>query len=215
MSEILEKKEVINNKEEKPLQYYLEEYAVIDPEKRGKALGINYQDGCFSMDMLGESYRISWPEGAISSENEKALAVWNNEAKIMIYRYLVHGQAIPTSGNFKTFRELPWGEVYIKPFTGRCITRLAYKFSRDLDGFKWAAPLLGGVPMNHGDAGFEFVFTGEYRLRVFIWAGDEEFPPNAQILYSDNFSVGLSAEDCVVVAEMLINALGEKLKAKK
>ena len=212
MSDIREKKDIVNNKEEKPLQFYLEEYALIDPVKRAGELDITYRDGSFSVDMLGESYRISWPEGVISSENESALAIWSNEAKIMLYRYLVHGQAVPSSGQYKTFRELPWGEVYIRTFTGRCINRLAFKFSRDLESYRKAAVLLGGQPLSHSDAGFEYVFIGGYRIQVFIWKGDEEFPPNAQILYTDNFSVGLSAEDCVVAAEMLINALSEKVK---
>ena len=31
--------------------------------------------------------------------------------------------ASKSSGTFLTYREMPWGEVYIKPFTGRCLTR--------------------------------------------------------------------------------------------
>lgn len=213
MTEKNEKK-IINNKEEKPLRFYLEEYAGIEPEKRAEALGIDYHEGSFFLEMLGESYQISWPEGDISSQNERALALSSNEEKIMLYRYLVHGQAIPASGGYKTFRELPWGEVYIKTFSGRCLARLAFKFSSRLNEYREAAKALGGEPMTHSDAGFEFGFTGDYRLRVFIWQGDEEFPPSAQILYTDNFAVGFSAEDSVVAAELLINALSEKVKQK-
>jgi len=39
------------------------------------------------------------------------------------------------------------------------------------------------------------------------WAGDEEFPPNAQVLYSDNFAGGFAAEDRVVAGDILISTI--------
>jgi hypothetical protein len=39
------------------------------------------------------------------------------------------------------------------------------------------------------------------------WAGDEEFPPNAQILYSDNFAEGFAPEDRVVAGDILISTI--------
>ena len=44
-------------------------------------------------------------------------------------------------------------------------------------------------------------------MRIFIWEGDEEFPPSAQILYSDNFAEGFTAEDRAVAADILIAAI--------
>ena len=35
-----------------------------------------------------------------------------------------------------------------------------------------------------------------------FWEGDEEFPPSAQILYSDNFQFGFHAEDMVVAGDL-------------
>ena len=40
-----------------------------------------------------------------------------------------------------------------------------------------------------------------------FWEGDDEFPPNAQILYSDNFAEGFAAEDRVGVGDILITAI--------
>ena len=37
--------------------------------------------------------------------------------------------------------------------------------------------------------------------------GDEEFPPNAQVLYSDNFAEGFAAEDRVVAGDILISTI--------
>lgn len=65
----------------------------------------------------------------------------------------------------------------------------------------WAAR-----PRAHGDAGYLFELIGGYRMELILWEGDEEFPPSSQILYSDTFAEGFSAEDRVVAGDILITA---------
>ena len=60
-------------------------------------------------------------------------------------------------------------------------------------------------------AGYEFAFLDNYRLRMLVWEGDEEFPPNAQLLYTENFVDGFSAEDRVVAGDILIGILKSKM----
>jgi hypothetical protein len=102
---------------------------------------------------------------------------------------------------------MPWGELYIKPYTGRVLTRAAYTFSFKLDAFRKAAEKMGATAVKHGDAGFLFDLIGGYQMQIMIWAGDEEFPPNAQVLYTDNFAEGFAAEDRVVAGDILITAI--------
>ena len=64
------------------------------------------------------------------------------------------------------------------------------------------------VPLSNGDAGYEFEFINELYLRFLLWEGDEEFPPSAQILFSDNFPVAfVQGEDMAVVGDVSIGAL--------
>ena len=102
---------------------------------------------------------------------------------------------------------MPWGEMYITPYTGRVLTRAAYTFSFRLDAFRAAAEKMGAEPVKHGDAGYRFQLIGDYQMQILIWQGDEEFPPNAQILYSDNFAEGFAAEDRVVAGDILISTI--------
>lgn len=209
----MELKNSKNQQTEVPLAYYLERYRAIDPEARARELGIAYEGGRFRLTMLGSAYAIAWPGGEFSSDDDTALAVRDVYGQILLLRWLIDGKDLPAPESWLTFREMPWGEVYIKTYNGRCIGRLARKFGRDeaaLESFRRGAAAIGGRPLTHGDAGFEFDFLGEYRLRAFLWLGDEEYPPNAQILYSGNFAAGFSAEDNVAVAELLIGAIAGK-----
>ena len=66
---------------------------------------------------------------------------------------------------------------------------------------------MGAQEVKSGDAGFLFPLVGEYAMQILIWEGDEEFPPSAQVLYSDNFAEGFAAEDRVVAGDILIGTI--------
>ena len=87
------------------------------------------------------------------------------------------------------------------------LTRAAFTFGTRLAAFQKGAQALGGVALKNGDAGYEFTLIGEYRMRILVWEGDDEFPPNAQVLYSDNFETGFAPEDRVVAGDILISCI--------
>ena len=126
-------------------------------------------------------------------------------------RWLLEGKQTAGSRDFLTFREMPWGELYIQPFTGRVLQRAAFSFGTRLEAFRAACAAMGGLPLQAGDAGFEFTLLGNYRLRMLLWAGDDEFPPSAQLLYSANFVDGFAAEDRVVAGDLLCNEIKANL----
>ena len=111
----------------------------------------------------------------------------------------------------KPFREMPWGEMYIQPYTGRVLTRAAFTFGTKVAKFAAACEKMGAIRLPHGDAGYQFDFLGGYRMQIMVYAGDDEFPPSAQVLYSDNFESGFAAEDRVVAGDLLITAIKKEL----
>ena len=190
--------EIINNKEEVPFSYYADLFAKADPAEISRRLGLPFAEGGFALRLLGKDYQVSHPDAVIAPAAPIPVQTF-------LLRYLLEGKAVPFRGEFKTFREMPWGELYIKPYTGRVLTRAAFTFGTRVEAFRAAGQRLGGLPLSHGDAGFEFNLIGDYRIRLQVWAGDEEFPPNAQMLYSDNFAEGFAAEDRVVAGDLLIS----------
>ena len=106
---------------------------------------------------------------------------------------------------------MPWGEMYIKPYTGRVLTRAAFTFGTRVASFRAACEKLGALPLPNGDAGYEFTLVGDYRVRILVWEGDDEFQPNAQVLYSDNFADGFAAEDRVVAGDILIGVIKSRM----
>ena len=38
-----------------------------------------------------------------------------------------------------------------------------------------------------------------------LWAGDDEFPPSSQILFSDNFPAAYAAEDAAYIGDVILD----------
>lgn len=197
----------INQKEEAPFAFYKERFTAADPAEISARLGLPFENGGFSVTLLGTTYRISHPDCVFSADREDALGVTSLTVQVLLLRLLLLGKPAPETEDFKSFSELPWGEVYQKPFSGRILNRAAFTFGTRLDDFRRAAEKLGGKPISQGDAAYEFRFTENYRLRLILWEADDEFPPSAQLLYSANFPLGFSADDRVIAAETLLNSL--------
>jgi len=198
--------QVENHKEEVPFSFYEEKFRALQPENVLNRLSEVAWDGKeFTLTLLGRDFAISHPDYAIRALDGGTLPPLPTQTFLL--RYLLESRDVAWKGEWKTFREMPWGEMYITPYTGRVLTRAAFTLGTRIAKFRAAAEKLGAEPVPHGDAGFRFTLVGGYEMQILVWEGDEEFPPSAQVLYSDNFAEGFAAEDRVVAGDILISTL--------
>jgi len=198
--------QVENHKEEVPFAYYEEKYKALDPkEVVSRVKDVQWNGSEFTVKLLGREFALSHPEYAIRALDGGSIPPL--PVQTFLLRYLLESKDVAWCGTWKTFREMPWGEMYIKPYTGRVLTRAAFTFGTRVAAFKTAAEKMGAMPLSHGDAGFQFDLIGGYKMQIMVWEGDDEFPPNAQVIYSDNFAEGFAAEDRVVAGDILISTI--------
>lgn len=195
--------QIENHKEEVPFAHYETLFHQLDPQDAVARTEVKWDGHEFYVNLLGREFAISHPDCQIRALDGAPLPPLPTQTFLL--RYLLEGRKVADQGTWKTFREMPWGELYIKPYTGRVLTRAAFTFGTRLDAFRRAGEKMGATPVSHGDAGFEFTLVEGYKMQIFVWAGDDEFPPNAQVLYSDNFIDGFAAEDRVVAGDILIS----------
>ena len=195
--------QVENHKEEVPFSHYEALFRAMNPEEAEARTEEKWDGKEFYVNLLGREYAISHPIYAIRAVDGGALPVLS--VQTFLLRWLLEGRKVSWHGEWKTFREMPWGEMYIKPYTGRVLTRAAFTFGTRVAAFRAACEKLGAAPVPHGDAGYLFRLLEGFEMQILVWEGDDEFPPNAQVLYSDNFAEGFSAEDRVVAGDILIS----------
>ena len=80
--------EVTNNKEGKPLEYYLARYQAGDPAEMAARCGLPWDGSVFTIRLLGRQYTISHPDLTITGETPVS-----NPERILFLRYLLDGQA--------------------------------------------------------------------------------------------------------------------------
>ena len=200
-------KNIPDNKNGIPLEHYMRQFASMEPEIMSARSGFKFDvsHSAFVMKFLGREVLLHYPQMELSYADGEAIT--NPATRILLGRAVMEGVGKSASGKFLAYAEVPWGNVYLQQFTGRCIMRLAFGFGFKLPLFEKACLSLGGV----ADTGADMVFTIEFLdglfVKLLMWGPDDEFPPSAQILFSDNFPAMYTAEDMAVVGDVLINAL--------
>ena len=70
-----------------------------------------------------------------------------------------------------------------------------------------AARRIGAQAIETGDAGFEFAVFPGVALQVILWGGDDEFGPEASILFQETIGEVFTPEDAAWLAGMLVYRL--------
>ncbi|MCD2492725.1 DUF3786 domain-containing protein [Lacrimispora sp. NSJ-141] len=201
-----------NQKDRVPFEQYKKKFAGADASVLSSVSGVPYEEetGLFTLTLMNKMYTVHHPDfevACLDNEADCAPLLTDIETKILIIRYLLESRKAAFKGTFYAYADMPWGNHYNQVFQGRCVKRLAFTFGFQMDKFCRVMESVGGKKIPAGDAGYEFAFLDDLRLQFVLWEGDEEFPPSAQILFSDNFSFAFQAEDMAAVGDISIGTL--------
>jgi len=159
----------------------------------------------FRISFLGKNYSVSYPEFDFSVEGDDAKEVPIQEQVLMLH-YLLAPEGEP-SGNWVAYREIPGASFYFSAFVKRAVDPLKKRFGQNVSLLEKVSGKLGGKAIDAGDAGFEFSVFPRVPIQLILWEGDDEFPPEANILFDDTIGDLLSPEDIAWLAGMLVYRL--------
>ena len=71
---------------------------------------------------------------------------------------------------------------------------------------------LGGKVLDNGDAAIELPYFPFLPITCVVWKGDDEFPPEASVLFDETAGFYFSAEDMAVAAQMAVLELMRRSK---
>ena len=127
--------------------------------------------------------------------------------KIILCHYLLHASGEPPRGELITFRQIPDGHFYFDAFQRRARDPFLATFGKHPELFQRCAQTLGGREVAAGDVGRTFQVLPRITIHLVLWQGDDEFPPEAGILFDANIQQQLAVEDIAVLSSMLIYRL--------
>ncbi|MEW6660827.1 MAG: DUF3786 domain-containing protein [Bacillota bacterium] len=168
------------------LQGYLravEQMAALSPDEMADKSGAVYcsANHHFVLPYCNEKYRISYPGGRVEKEGS------NEEVPVsdctLLVLYLIMASGLPSRGRWVSFIELPGGPHHYAPFLHEAANPVARDFGPEPEELVAAAGILGGSRINLGDVGVIIPALPRIPLAVGLWAGNEEFPPKAMVLF--------------------------------
>ncbi len=167
------------------------------------------------LKFLNNNIHISWPDMIFTAANSKTEIPI--QQKILMVHYL-NGTRNGTklSGEWIGFQEIPDGRFYLDAFNKRAKIPLINGFGNQPEKLqKLGAMAYDAQPFDHGDQSVLVRAFPLVPLALIIWKGDDEFPPDGNILFDRSISNILSAEDVAWLSGMVVYPLIGMLKAGK
>jgi hypothetical protein len=165
------------------------------------------------VEYLNQSYQVQVPDGKISllgSGGEVPI-----RDRILILHYLTQARGTPTSNKAITYKELPEGVNYFPTFFKRAIKPVVDHFGNEPQQLLNIAATLGGHKADYGDVAVTINAFSRVPITFVLWRGDDEFPPDGNIIFDANISDYLSTEDINVLCEIIAWRMVKLLRARK
>lgn len=160
----------------------------------------------FIIPFLDRTYQVTFPDFSFRDREapEKEVPI---QEQVLILHYLAGSKAQTPFGRWVSYREIPGASFYYSAFVKRAVEPMKKSFGPDLPGFKRAAEKLGAMAIQEGDASFQLSPFPKVPMQLILWAGDAEFPPEANILFDGSVGAILSPEDVAWLAGMTVYRL--------
>ena len=155
---------------------------------------------------MNRNYRVSYPEFEFVDAFEPNKEVPIQE-QVLILHYMMADSPRKLPPKWIAYREINGASFYFSAFVKRAIDPLKKVFGQNVAGLKKEAGQLNAVPIETGDAGFEFHIFPKVPLQLILWIGDDEFPPEANILFDQTIGEFLTPEDVAWLAGMVVYRL--------
>jgi len=177
-------------------------------ERSGAAID---QGGNLRVEFLRREYVIDYAEWTVQRAEDGAAP--SSFIQSLILTYLSTADGTPPIDRWVGFRELPNGLFYAQAFQGYTGAELMHNLDGDVTAFKQASEKLQGAALTIGDAGYAFQVLPHLKLAVVMWAGDDEFPAQAQVLFQESAPHYLVTEGLAIVGSLLIGQITKAAKA--
>ena len=152
-------------------------------------------------EYLNQSYQISFPDIEFSlMGSEEAILLRD---KILIVHYLSQARGTPLTNKIISYKELPEGSNYFPTFSIRAIKPILDHFGKELEQLVDVAAKLGGYKVDYGDVAVTINAFPQVPITFVLWKGDEDFPPEGNILFDSTIPDYLSIEDINVLCEAI------------
>jgi hypothetical protein len=178
-------------------------------EKAWSEIAHSTDEPRFSIKLLADEYEIDVPGKHILSLSCNAPA--KEYVSIILLHYLMQKiklKALPLpTEEWIDFRQLEGGQGYFPTFKKRVIDVILRKYGAHPQALLDAGRRLPIKKAQISDMGIVLQVFPEVPILITLWRADEEFSPDAKMLFDKSILKIFCTEDIVVLAEFIAHAL--------
>jgi hypothetical protein len=176
-----------------------------DIEQQCRNSGASYQvidsKKIITLEYLNRSYQVTLPDIEVSLQDSEEEVPLRDQ--ILILHYLTQAKGTPVSNRMIAYKELPEGATYFPTFSKRAIKPIVDNFGKEPHTLLDVAVAFGGHRADYGDVAVTINAFSHVPITLVLWRGDDEFPPEGNILFDSTISDYLSSEDINVICETI------------
>lgn len=159
----------------------------------------------FDVHFINRDLHVSYPAGKVTDKATDQEV--DDVCKILVLHHAAYSKGGGLVENMISYKELPSGEIYIEPFTRRCINALVGIFATNLESLKKAVAETEHKIERHGDFSCTIQVLPKVPITLIVYEEDDEFPAAGNILFNGNAANHLHTEDYNQLSAYLVSAL--------
>jgi len=160
----------------------------------------------YRIKIWGCNYWVDAAHGRIRTENkgERVLADYMD---LFIVHYLMGTGSADPANEWVSEKDIPGGSAFFRGPHTLPTKDIARAFGEDMEGFAAVCTRLGGRPLALADAAFTFDITPKLPVAVLLWQGDEDFGPDAGLLFDKTIARHLALDIIWALAALVCKTL--------
>jgi len=162
-----------------------------------------------TLRFLNREILCPWPDLIFSGkETGEELPI---QQQVLLMHYLMgvwESKGAPVTGEWIAFQDVPDGRFYLDAFLKRAKIPLVKAFGSNPERLQEAAgAAYGATDLDHGDIAVKVQALPLVPVALILWRGDDEFPPEGNLLFDQNIVRIFSAEDIAWLSGLVVYPL--------
>lgn len=184
------------------------ELAKLDPREVCKRTGCSFdpERNCYSLNIWATDYRISLREKRVECSDQAHSL--HELFGLFAVHYLLTAQDCAPAGQWISEKDLPGGATFFRGPHAIPTHLITAKVENSPDAFRRLCTARHGTPLGMADAASAFHITERIPVAVLYWAGDDDFPAEAKILFDKTLAQHFALDIVFALAVGICEELG-------
>ena len=162
---------------------------------------------CYELEVWGDAYRIYPLERRIQRQGKDSPPV-HAYLSIFIVHYLLTVLETAIENEWISEKDIPGGATFFRGPHAIPTGLITETYQNDIEAFSYRCKALHGNGVTMGDAAFQFQITERIPVVVLYWQGDDDFPPEAKILFDGSICRHLASDVIFALAVEICTRIG-------